>query len=459
MYAEQLLPHDIEAEEAVIGSLLIDSDSFLQVSHMIKPEDFYREKNRLCFAATTDLFQRSEAIDQVTLARELQRTGQLENVGGMAYLSHLVSVTPTSTHAEYYAQLVSRTAVMRRLISAAGRISSLGYADTADVETTLRQAEDVLFKVRDNQPERGFVSLRQIYDQFLEDRAAIADPSLDDTAPVMTGYNDLDQLLGGMQRSDMLILGARPGLGKSALAVNVSISAARNGATVGIFSLEMSREQLGIRILASDAEVDAHRLRLGLLSEPEEQRVNDSIGELSELPVYIDDSPFQGIVEMRGKARRLALSPDGLDLLVVDYLQLIPGQNRGRGAGENRVQEISEISRSLKGIARDLRVPVVTCSQLSRIVEGRPGHRPLLSDLRDSGSIEQDADIVMFIYREDVYYTEEDWQQHFPDRPYPRNIAEIIVAKHRHGPVGSVKLRFRSNLVRFDALGRGDEEF
>lgn len=459
MYAEQLLPHDIEAEEAVIGSLLIDSDSFLQVSHLIKPEDFYREKNRLCFAATTDLFQRSEAIDQVTLARELQRTGQLENVGGMAYLSHLVSVTPTSTHAEYYAQLVSRTSVMRRLINAGGRISALGYADTADVETTLRQAEDVLFKVRDNQPERGFVSLRQIYDQFLEDRAALADPALDDTAPVMTGYNDLDQLLGGMQRSDMLILGARPGLGKSALAVNVSISAARNAATVGIFSLEMSREQLGIRILASDAEVDAHRLRLGLLSEPEEQRVNDSIGELSELPVYIDDTPFQGIVEMRGKARRLSLSPDGLDLLVVDYLQLIPGQNRSGRVGENRVQEISEISRSLKGMARDLRIPIVTCSQLSRIVEGRPGHRPQLSDLRDSGSIEQDADIVMFIYREDVYYTEEDWQQHFPDRPYPRNIAEIIVAKHRHGPVGSVKLRFRSNLVRFDALGRGDEEF
>ena len=460
MYAEQLLPHDIEAEEAVIGSLLIDGDSFLQVSHLIKPDDFYREKNRLCFAAGSDLFQRSEAIDQITLARELQRSGQLENVGGMAYLSHLVAVTPTSTHAAYYARVVSDTALMRRVINAGNRISALGYADSsADVETTLRQAEDVLFNVRGNQAERGFVSLRQIYDQFLEERAAIADPTLDDAAPVLTGYADLDQLLGGMQRSDMLILGARPGLGKSALAVNVSISAARNGSTVGIFSLEMSREQLGIRILSSDAEVDAHRLRLGLLSEAEEQRVNDSIGELSDLPVYIDDTPFQGIVEMRGKARRLALGADGLDLLIVDYLQLIQGQGRGRGGGENRVQEISEISRSLKGIARDLRIPIVTCSQLSRVVEGRPGHRPQLSDLRDSGSIEQDADIVMFIYREDAYYKEEEWQQHFPDRPYPRNIAEIIVAKHRHGPVGSVKLRFRNNLVRFDALGRGDEDF
>ncbi len=456
MYAEQLLPHDVAAEEAVIGSLLIDGDSFLHVSHLIKSEDFYRERNRLCFAACIDLFQRSEAIDQVTLARELSRTGQLDNAGGMAYLSHLVAITPTSTHAEYYAQLVSRTATMRRLINAASRISAIGYEDTDDVETTLRQAEDVLFRVRDARPEQGFVSLRQIYDQFLEERAAIADP-LDQSAPVMTGYNDLDELLGGMQRSDMLILGARPGLGKSALAINVSLNAARQGAAVGIFSLEMSREQLALRILAGDAEVDAHRLRLGLYTEAEEQRIIDSIGNLSDLPVYIDDTPFQGIMEMRSKARRLSISPDGLDLLIVDYLQLVQGRSQGR-VGENRVQEISEISRSLKGIARDLRVPIITCSQLSRVVEGRPGHRPLLSDLRDSGSIEQDADIVMFIYREDVYYTEDEWQQHFPDRPYPRNIAEIIVAKHRHGPTGGVKLRFRNNLVRFDALGR-DEDF
>ena len=457
MYAEQLLPHDTGAEEAVIGSLLIDGDSFLHIAHLIKPEDFYRERNRLCFAACTDLFQRSEAIDQVTLARELSRTGELDNVGGMGYLSHLISITPTSIHAEHYALVVYRTSIMRRLINAASRISAIGYEDTADVENTLRQAEDVLFRVRGERVEQGFISLRQIYDQFLEERAALADPLEDSTAPIMTGYNDLDELLGGMQRSDMLILGARPSLGKSALAVNIALNAAKNGATTGIFSLEMSREQLALRILAGDAEVDAHRLRLGLYTEAEEQRIIDSIGNLSDLPVYIDDTPFQGILEMRSKARRLSLSPDGLDLLIVDYLQLIQGQNRARG-GENRVQEISEISRSLKGIARDLRVPVLTCSQLSRVVEGRPSRRPVLSDLRDSGSIEQDADIVMFIFREDVYYTEDEWQQHFPDRPYPRNIAEIIVAKHRHGPTDSVKLRFRNNLVRFDALGR-DEDF
>jgi replicative DNA helicase len=296
--------------------------------------------------------------------------------------------------------------------------------------------------------------LRQVYDQFLEDRAALTEP-LQNSAPILTNFNDLDELLGGMQRSDMLILGARPGLGKSTLAVNVCLNAAKNGAAAGIFSLEMSREQLALRILAADAGIDAHRLRLGLYTEAEEQRIIDSIGNLSDLPVYIDDTPFQGIVEMRSKARRLSLE-QGLDLLVVDYLQLVQGEARGR-YGDNRVQEISEISRSIKGMARDLNVPVVTCSQLSRLVENRPGHRPQLSDLRDSGSIEQDADIVMFIYREDVYYTEEEWEQHFPGRPYPRNIAEIIVAKHRHGPTGSVKLRFRDHLVRFEPLARSEE--
>ena len=455
MYAERLLPHDIEAEEALVGALLIDSDSFLRVSHLIKPQDFYRERNRLCFASCVDLFQRSEAIDQVTLARELSRTNQLEAAGGMAYLSHLISITPTSAHAEHYAQLIARTATMRRLIDAASRISALGYEDTDNVEATLRRAEETLFQVRTGPSERGFIHLRQIYDEYLEERAALAEPS-PNGLPVVTSFNDLDELLGGMQRSDMVILGARPSLGKSALAVNICLNAAHNGVSSGIFSLEMSREQLALRILSADAGVDAHRLRLGLYTDAEEQRIIDSIGQLSELPVFIDDTPFQGMVEMQAKARRLSLE-HGLDLLVVDYLQLVQGDQRGR-FGDNRVQETSQISRSIKGMARDLNVPVITCSQLSRVVEGRPGHRPQLSDLRDSGSIEQDADIVLFIHREDVYYTEDDWAAHFPGRPYPRNLAEIIVAKHRHGPTGSVRLRFRDNLVRFESLlARADE--
>lgn len=449
MYAEMLLPHDLDAEESLIGSLLIDGDSFLRMGHLVKPEDFYREKNRLCFAAGVALFQRAEAIDQVTLARELSRTNQLEGVGGMAYLSHLVSITPTSAHAEFYAQLVARTSTMRRLIDAASRISALGYEDTDDVEATLRQAEDILFRVRAGQTERGFISLRQIYDQYLEDRAAMVEPLAQQTGPIMSGFNDLDELLGGIQRADMVILGARPAIGKSTLALNISVNAARNGATVGVFSLEMSREQLGLRILATEADIDSHRLRLGLYTEAEEQRIIDSIGQLSELAVYIDDTPFQGMVEMRSKARRLSLER-GLDLLVVDYLQLI----QGRGPGGNRVQEISEISRSLKGMARDLNVALITCSQLSRMVENRPGHRPQLSDLRDSGSIEQDSDVVMFIHREDSYYTEDEWREEFPSRTYPKNVAEIIVAKHRNGPTGSILLYFRDQVVRFETLER-----
>ena len=450
MYAEKLLPHDLEAEEAVVGSLLIDGDSFVRISSLIKPEDFYRERNQLCYAACRSLFERNEAIDQVTLARELSRTNQLESAGGMAYLSHLVSVTPTSAHSEHYAQLVARTSTMRTLIDAASRISVIGYDDTDDVDATLRQAEDILFGVRTGQPQRGFLPLRQIYDQYLEERAAIADPLLASDTPMLTGYNDLDELLGGMQRSDMVVLGARPAMGKSTLAINVAINAAQDGANVGVFSLEMSREQLALRILAADAQIDSHRLRLGLVTEADEQRITDSIGRLSELPMYIDDTPFQGMVEMRSKARRLSLE-HGLDLLIVDYLQLIEGRGKG---GDNRVQEVSEISRSLKGMARDLNICVFTCSQLSRGVTNRTSHRPMLSDLRDSGSIEQDADVVMFIHREDMYYTEEEWEQHSPGRPYPKNIAEIIVAKHRNGPTDDINLYFRDNLLRFDSIQR-----
>jgi replicative DNA helicase len=452
MYAEKLLPHDLEAEEAVVGSLLIDGDCFPRIAHLIRPEDFYREKNQTCFTACVALFQRGEAIDQVTVARELSRISQLDTVGGMAYLSHLISITPTSVHSEHYAQLVARTATMRRLVDAASRISAIGYEDTDDVNSSLRQAEDVLFQVQSGRSDRGFVPLRQIYDQYLEDRAAVVEPSDLIRGPIMSGYNDLDQLLGGLQPSDMIILGARPALGKSTLVLNVAINAAKNGATIGVFSLEMSRQQLALRILSADAEIDSHRLRLGLYTEAEEHRIIDAIGHLSELPVYIDDTPFQGLVDMRSKSHRLAME-HGLDLLVVDYLQLI----QGRGRGDNRVQEISEISRSLKGLARDLTVPIITCSQLSRLVENRPGHRPQLSDLRDSGSIEQDSDVVLFIHREDAYLTEEEWAQQSPGRPYPKNIAEIIVAKHRNGPTGSMRLYFRDNLVRFDPLAQVDD--
>ena len=445
MYEERLRPHDIEAEEAVVGSCLIDGEALLKVIHFLKAKDFYRERNAFCYEACLALFQRREAINQVTVTHELNLQSRLESVGGAAYLSHLVSIVPTSLHVEHYGRIVARTATMRRLIDAASEIATIGYDGTADEEAALSRAETLLFGVHSGQSSREFVSLREVLDQYLEDRAAQAEPLNESGGPIMSGYDSLDDLLGGLQPSDLIILAARPSVGKSTLAVNMSLNAAKAGTTIGIFSLEMSREQLAMRILASESGVDSHRLRLGLYTEAEEQRIIDSVGSLSELSFYIDDTPIQGIVEMRSKARRLFLERR-LDMLMVDYMQLIQGNERIN----NRVQEISEISRSLKGMARDLNIPVVAVSQLSRAVEMRPSHRPQLSDLRDSGSIEQDADVVMFIYREDLYTTEEEWLQRSPDRPYPRNIAELIIAKHRNGPTGTIKLLFRDKLVRFE---------
>ena len=448
-YAEKLLPHDVEAEEAVLGSILIDGECLTRLVPLLKEGAFYRERNQLCFDAALSLFQRDQAVDQVTLAGELARTEKLVLAGGMAYLSHLVSITPTSVHAEDYAQVISRTSSMRRLIDAGNRIIDLGYADTEDLEATMRQAEDALFTVRGTGQPRSFMPLKEIYDQYLQEQAsAAADPEFSGM-PIMSGFPDLDECLGGLQRADLVILGARPSMGKSSLAVNMAVNAAKSGQTCGVFSLEMTREQLAMRILASEAEIDSHRLRLGLYTHMEEDRIIDSIGRLSDLPVFIDDTPYQGMVEMRGKARRLALER-GLDLLVVDYLQLVQGKQKW--GQSNRVQEITEISRELKVLAGDLKVVLIACSQLNRMVENRPNNRPKLSDLRDSGSIEQDADVVMFIHREDVYTTEEEWTQTHLGQDYPRNIAEIIIAKHRKGPTGSIRLEFVDNLVRFDSV-------
>ena len=449
IYAEKLLPHDVEAEEAVLGSILIDGECLTQLAPLLKERDFYRERNQLCFDAAMSLFQRDQAVDQVTLAGELQRTEKLDLVGGMAYLSHLVSITPTSIHAEDYAQVISRTSNMRRLIDAGNRIVELGYGDTEDLEATMRQAEDALFTVRGAGQSRGFVPLKEIYDQYLQEQASAAADSEFSGTPIMSGFPDLDECLGGLQRADLVILGARPSMGKSSLAVNMAVNAAKSGQTCGVFSLEMTREQLAMRILAAEAGIDSHRLRLGLYTHLEENRIIDSIGRLSDLPVFIDDTPYQGMVEMRGKARRLALE-QGLDLLVVDYLQLVQGKQRW--GQSNRVQEITEISRELKVMASDLKVALIACSQLNRMVENRPNNRPRLSDLRDSGSIEQDADVVMFIHREDVYTTEEEWTQMHPGQEYPRNIAELIIAKHRKGPTGSIRLEFVDNLVRFESV-------
>ncbi len=455
MLEEKLLPHNIEAEEAVVGSVLIDGDAILQVLPFLKTTDFYRERNRLCYEACVSLFRRGETIDQITVSRQLEVDGRLEQIGGVAYLSHLVAGVPTSVHIEYYGRIVNKTATMRNLIDAGSKISAIGYEDTVDVDATLSKAEETLFQVRTDQPTRDFIHVRDVLDQYLEERANVGDAAALSGAPVMTGFSSLDELLGGLHRSDMIVLAARPSLGKSTLAINISMNAAKSGNTIAIFSLEMSRAQLAMRMVSSESEVDAQRLRTGLYTEAQERAIMSSIGSLSDLPIYIDDSPLQGIVEMRSKARRLS-QERGLDLLVVDYIQII---QQGAGRGDNRAQEMSEITRSIKGLARDLNVPVLAVSQLNRAVEARTSHKPQLSDLRESGSIEQDADVVMFIYRDDVYYNEDEWASRNPDRPYPKNVAELIVSKHRHGPVGNVGLLFRDNLVRFESAAFVPEAF
>ena len=448
MYAEKLPPHDVEAEEAVIGSLLIDGETINRIAGVLKPEDFFRERNRWCFDACMALYQRGDAINQVSVAHELSIRERLDDVGGGSYLSHLVATVPTSVHAEHYARIVNRSATMRRLIQAAGDIATIGYGGSADVDAAITQAEDLIYRIRSGHAVRDFVTIREVLDQYLEESTAMGGPLEHGVAPISSGFTDIDRLLGGLQRGDLLILASRPGLGKSTLAMNMARNAAEHGAVVAVFSMEMSREQLALRLLSAESEVDNHRLRLGLYTEREGDRIMSGIGALSDLPIYVDDTPMQTVIDMRSKVRRL-FTERGADLIIVDYLQLIRGPS---DRTENRVLELGEITRSLKGIARELNAPVLALSQLSRYIERRPDHHPQLADLRESGSIEQDADVVVFIHREDRYQTQEEWARVHAGEPYPENIAELVVAKHRHGPLDSVNLYFRGNLARFENL-------
>ena len=446
MIEEKLPPHDIEAEEAVLGSLLVDGEAIHKIAIFLKPGDFHREKNLWVYEACFSLYERNEAIDQVTVAHELGRSGRLEAVGGAAYLSHLVSIVPTSVHVEHYAHTVHRLSMMRGLIGASSQIAAIGYEAGPDVDAALGRAEDIIFRIRRRESRRDFLHIRQVLDRYFEE-AEPALPAMEERV-VRTGFPALDEILGGLQRSDMIVLAARPSLGKSSLALTIARNAAlEQGAHVAIFSLEMAREQLVWRLLAGESGVDSRRLRLGEQTEDEERKIMEATGKLSEAAIFIDDSPILRMVEMRSKARRLN-NERGIDLVIVDYMQLIRGDGR-----ENRVQEVSEISRSLKEVARELDVPLIAVSQLSRASEWRSSHRPQLFDLRESGSIEQDADVVVFIYREDMYYTtKEAWEKEHPDQPYPKGIAEIIVAKHRNGPTGTVTLRFRDRTVKFESL-------
>ena len=442
--SDKLFPHDISAEESVIGSLLLDGLSFTKIASFLEPEHFYLEPNRIIFEIARDLFNRQEPINQISIAHELETQEKLEDVGGRAYLAKVVDVVPTSIHIKHYANLVRRTATMRTLINAAENISEIGFDNDPDIENALSKAEDIIYSIRNDQPSRDFVPLRETLTPYLE--TSSSDLADDENRPISSGFKLLDDLLGGLQRSDMLVLAARPSVGKSMFALNLAINAAMNDQKVAIYSLEMGREQIATRMLATQARVNMHSLRMMRLSSSQENRLVDAIGRLSDLSIFIDDSPVQGVAEMRGKARRLQLEY-GLDFIIVDYMQLISNNKGSRET--NRAQEVSEISRQIKAMARDLRVPVIAISQLSRAIEHRQSHRPLLSDLRESGSIEQDADVVMFIHREEKFTTKEDWIKNNPGVPYPEGQAEIIVAKHRNGPTDTIPLAVDDSIGRF----------
>ncbi|MEO8458298.1 MAG: replicative DNA helicase [Chloroflexota bacterium] len=459
---DRLPPHDVEAEEAVLASVLVDPEAVLEVlGSQLKPDDFFREQNRWVYESFLTMFDRGETITQISVAHDLARRGKLEDIGGPAYLSRITAALPTSVGAKYYATIVQADAIYRRLISVAGHIVRRAHesgASTDEVAGVLSEAEALIASVRLDSKVKDFAAVSELLNAYLESIETSAGALAADSRSIRTGFADLDQLLGGLKRGDLVIMAARPSLGKTSLVLNFARNAAlAQNATVGFFSVEMAAMQLIQRMVASESGVDSARHTYGMHSDREQQKLVRAMGELGDLPIYFDDSATLTISEMRGKAQRLQ-QERGLDLIIVDYLQLMSSGMRN----ENRVQEVSNISRGLKHLARDLDVPIIACSQLSRASEMRAGNIPMLSDLRESGSIEQDADVVMFIYREDRYVSREQWEKdHSGDqhrREYPAGITQLIVAKHRNGPTGTIHLRFRNTLARFeDLLVRDDE--
>jgi replicative DNA helicase len=451
--SDKLPPHDIDAEEAVIGSLLIDGSAIYKVTSLLQPSDFYSERNSLVYQACLSLYERNDAINQITVAQELARQNKLDTCGGAAYLSHLIAICPTSLDIEDYGQIVCRLSLMRRLITAADKIAAIGYKADPDVDASLDKAEDALYQLRHGQSPRDFVHIRRVLEDYFESTASATGTSHESTSYVLSGFTGLDELLGGFHRSDLIVFAGRPSHGKTSLGLNISRNAAVDyGKCVAFFSLEMSREEVVLRLLSGESEVNSRRIRFDLLNEDEERRVMTSTGRLSEASMYIDDSPLIRVAEMRSKARRLYYE-HGLDLIVVDYLQLMQGDSRP----DNRVLELGYICRSLKALAREFSVPVIVVSQLSRAIESRPSHKPQLSDLRESGNIEQDADVVIFISREELYTGEEEWRTLHEGENYPPP-AEIIIAKHRNGPIGETHLHFKRSLAKFENLSIGHEE-
>lgn len=438
----KLPPQNTDAEASLLGAILIDADAIVKVADIVQIDDFYDNRHKRIYEAMLHLYEKHSPIDVLTLGDELRNTGMIDLIGGPSYLSELTNYVPTASHADRYADIISQKAIRRRLISAAGDIAELGYDEAKSLQELIEGAESGLFRVSERHVKQDIASIEDILsvsfdrlDELHKDKGKIRG--------IPTGYPDLDSMLAGLQSSDLFILAARPSMGKTAFVLNLAQNiATKAGEPVLIFSLEMSKEQLVDRMLAAEASVDAWNLRTGNLTDTDFEKIGVAMGSLSEAQIYIDDTPGITVSDMRTKARREAHQRP-LGVIIVDYLQLMSGGARFSSEG-NRVQEISEISRGLKGIARELDVPVIALSQLSRSVESRTPQIPQLSDLRESGSIEQDADIVAFLYREDYYNPETD----------RKNIMDIFIKKHRNGPVGGVELYFDRDKQRIRSLDK-----
>ena len=433
-------PHDIEAEQAIIGSMLTDKDAVIAAVEVLQEQDFYREDNKIIYSAILNLYNRAEPIDIITLKSELKSMGKFEAVGGLEYIVQLPDKVPTTSNVEQYIKIVEEKSMLRALIKTADELITLGYDPTQEVEQVIDTAEKKIFQVMQKKNQKGYSSIKDILVDTFTQLEQLYNQKESITG-VPTGFVDLDYRTSGLHNSDLILVAARPAMGKSAFALNIATNAAvRAKVPVAIFSLEMSKEQMTNRILCSEAMVDSAKVRTGKIDDDEWAKLAATSGELSEAGIYIDDTPGISIMEIRAKCRKMKLEKN-IGLVVIDYLQLVQGSNK---KGGSREQEIAEISRSLKILAKEIDVPVIALSQLSRAPEQRIDHRPMLSDLRESGSIEQDADIVMFLYRDDYY--NEDTEK--------KNIAEVIIAKHRSGATGTVELLWLANYTKFANIER-----
>ena len=429
-------PHDIEAEQAIIGSMLTDKDAVISAIEVLKEEDFYREDNRAIYSAILNLYNRAEPIDIITVKAELEAMGKFEQVGGLEYLAELPEKVPTTANAQKYIKIVEEKSTLRNLIKTANEIIELGYDPTEEVEDIMENAEKKIFNIMQEKNQKGYSPLKDVLVESFNKLEELYNRKQHITG-VPTGFTELDYKTAGLHGSELILIAARPAMGKSAFVLNIAANAAIKAKTpVVIFSLEMSKEQMVNRILCSEAMVDSNKVRTGKLEEDDWVKLAGAIGPLSEADIYIDDTPGISITEIRAKCRKLKLEKN-IGLVIIDYLQLVQGSNNRKNG--SREQEISEISRSLKILAKEIGVPVIALSQLSRAVEQRPDHRPMLSDLRESGAIEQDADIVMFLYRDDYYNKDSE----------KKDIAEVIIAKHRGGSTGTIELLWLGSYTKF----------